>query len=56
MVRFALGHPDLREVYQWLLVTRDAHGVYEKCGFKPLEHPDKWMAIIRPRPDRSDYR
>ena len=55
MVRFALGHPDLRDVYQWLLVTRDAHGVYEKCGFRPLENPKKWMAIRRERPDRSRF-
>jgi GNAT superfamily N-acetyltransferase len=28
-----------------LLATHDAHGVYEKVGFKPLEHPDRWMAL-----------
>jgi ribosomal protein S18 acetylase RimI-like enzyme len=55
MVRFALEHPDLREVYQWILVTRDAHGVYEKCGFEPMRFPERWMSIIRPRPDRSQY-
>ncbi|OIJ86902.1 GNAT family N-acetyltransferase [Streptomyces sp. MUSC 14] len=26
-----------------LLATEDAHGVYEKAGFRPLEHPDRWM-------------
>ncbi|NBE50885.1 GNAT family N-acetyltransferase [Streptomyces boluensis] len=26
-----------------LLATADAHGVYEKLGFKPLRDPDKWM-------------
>lgn len=29
-----------------LLATHDAHGVYEKLGFKPLERPDRWMARI----------
>lgn len=55
MVRFALEHPRLRDVYQWLLVTRDAHGVYAKCGFRPLDNPEKWMAIRRERPDRSRF-
>ena len=45
MVRFAMAHPDYREVYQWLLATHDAHGVYEKLGFKQLDHPERWMMI-----------
>ncbi|MFI7414498.1 GNAT family N-acetyltransferase [Streptomyces sp. NPDC049627] len=28
-----------------LLATHDAHGVYEKLGFAPLEKPDRWMAL-----------
>ncbi|MFF9171421.1 MULTISPECIES: GNAT family N-acetyltransferase [unclassified Streptomyces] len=28
-----------------LLATHDAHGVYEKAGFAPLERPDHWMAL-----------
>jgi GNAT superfamily N-acetyltransferase len=28
-----------------LLATQDAHGVYEKLGFAPLEKPDQWMAL-----------
>ncbi|MEU1404334.1 GNAT family N-acetyltransferase [Streptomyces sp. NPDC005728] len=27
-----------------LLATEDAHGVYEKLGFRPLDRPDQWMA------------
>ena len=30
-----------------LLATGDAHGLYEKFGFRPLEHPEDMMA--RPR-------
>ncbi|MGW1805945.1 GNAT family N-acetyltransferase [Streptomyces sp. NPDC002078] len=26
-----------------LLTTHDAHGVYEKLGFRPLDRPDTWM-------------
>jgi GNAT superfamily N-acetyltransferase len=56
MVKFALTHPELKDVYQWLLITKDAHGVYRKCGFEPLTNPEKWMSIIRPRPDRADFK
>jgi GNAT superfamily N-acetyltransferase len=55
MVRFALAHPELKDVYQWLLISRDAQGVYEHCGFQKLETPDLWMSIIKPRPDRSHF-
>ncbi|MER5835020.1 GNAT family N-acetyltransferase [Streptomyces sp. NPDC002130] len=29
-----------------LLATQDAHGVYERLGFAPLERPEQWMALI----------
>ncbi|MCX5072124.1 GNAT family N-acetyltransferase [Streptomyces sp. NPDC054949] len=28
-----------------LLATADAHAVYAKVGFAPLDHPGKWMAL-----------
>ncbi|MEU3979983.1 GNAT family N-acetyltransferase [Streptomyces sp. NPDC026672] len=28
-----------------LLATHDAHGVYERLGFAPLDRPDHWMAL-----------
>lgn len=52
MVRFALDHPDLAEVYQWILITRDAHEVYRAVGFGPLPEPGRWMCILKPRPER----
>jgi ribosomal protein S18 acetylase RimI-like enzyme len=55
MVKFALSHPELKDVYQWLLITMDTHGVYEKCGFESLKNPEKWMSIIKPRPDRANF-
>lgn len=53
MVRFAVTHPELRDVYQWLLKTSDAHGVYGKCGFSHLEDPERWMGRMQPRPERG---
>ncbi|MFH9893985.1 GNAT family N-acetyltransferase [Streptomyces luteogriseus] len=29
-----------------LLATHDAHGVYAKLGFAPLERPEHWMALL----------
>ena len=43
LVRFAMAHADLADVYLWLLATHDAHSVYRKAGFGPLPVPDFWM-------------
>lgn len=32
-----------------LLATHDAHGVYEKLGFRALDKPDQWMAFAYAR-------
>ncbi|WP_392669112.1 GNAT family N-acetyltransferase [Streptomyces sp. LN785] len=34
-----------------MLATEDAHGVYEKVGFKLLGDPEKWMHLGFDRPD-----
>jgi GNAT superfamily N-acetyltransferase len=52
MVSTILQHTALRDVYQWTLFTKDAHGVYSKMGFKPLENPERWMEIRKERPER----
>lgn len=52
MVEAALKSPELAEVYQWLLVTGDAHGLYKKCGFSVISRPLDFMEIRNPRPDR----
>lgn len=52
MINHILKHEALRDVYQWLLITRDAHGVYGKSGFKPVSRPLDWMEIRKERPRR----
>lgn len=52
MVNYILTHDSLRDVYQFLLITQDAHGVYSKNGFKPLARPADWMEIRNERPAR----
>lgn len=49
MVDFILHHPTLEDVYQWVLITRDAHGLYSKFSFKPLEFPERWMEVRNSR-------
>jgi GNAT superfamily N-acetyltransferase len=47
------AHPDLQGIRRWLLVTRDAHGLYAQFGFTPLENPSRWMAIFEPGNNKS---
>jgi GNAT superfamily N-acetyltransferase len=43
------SHPDLQGLRRFVLVTRDAHGLYEKFGFTELEAPARYMEIVRPQ-------
>lgn len=52
IINYILNHKELRDVYQWLLITRDAHGVYKKVGFKPTSRPMDFMEIRNSRPQR----
>lgn len=52
MVKYILNHSELRDVYQWLLITNDGHGVYQKVGFTALAQPHEWMEIRNKRPAR----
>ena len=47
IVGFALRHPDLADVHNWLLGTKDAHGVYAKLGFQELAEPHRFMQMKR---------
>jgi predicted pyridoxine 5'-phosphate oxidase superfamily flavin-nucleotide-binding protein/GNAT superfamily N-acetyltransferase len=44
-------HPDLQQLRRWMLATRDAHALYGKVGFKPLDNPGLFMA----RSDLESY-
>ena len=32
-------------VYRLLLATNDAHGLYDKLGFRPMSNADRWMEL-----------
>jgi GNAT superfamily N-acetyltransferase len=42
------SHPDLQNLRRFVLVTRDAHGLYEKFGFTAVKDPKRYMEIARP--------
>jgi GNAT superfamily N-acetyltransferase len=52
MIAHILAHAEFKDVYQWMLITKDAHGLYGKVGFKPLAHPANFMEIRKERPQR----
>lgn len=49
LMKCIMGHPDLQGLRRWSLITRDAHGLYQRFGFKALANPDRWMEIHDPR-------
>lgn len=42
-----INHPKLRNIKTWMLSTNDAHGLYEKYGFKALDKPHKLMLRLK---------
>lgn len=40
-------HPDLQGLRRWILVTRDAHGLYEQYGWQRLAQPELYMEMHR---------
>ncbi|EFM09666.1 GCN5-related N-acetyltransferase [Paenibacillus curdlanolyticus YK9] len=48
MMRTLMDHPDLQGLRRFLLVTKDAHGLYAQFGFQPLKDEGKWMHIYNP--------
>jgi GNAT superfamily N-acetyltransferase len=41
-----MTHEDLKGLKRWGLGTKDAHGLYEKYGFKPLSRPEIMMELV----------
>ncbi len=43
LIGCVLAHPQLQGLRRWVLVTADAHGLYQQFGFKPLARPEGFM-------------
>ena len=41
-----MNHPELQGFRSWMLGTKDAHGLYEKFGFKKLQHSERIMRLV----------
>lgn len=48
LIEELLSHSDLQGLRRFVLVTRDAHGLYKQFGFGPPENPGGYMEIVRP--------
>jgi len=47
LVATIVAHPELQGLRRWMLVTVDAHGLYEQFGFKTVAQPERHMEIHR---------
>jgi GNAT superfamily N-acetyltransferase len=54
MVGTLLAHPELQGLRRLSLVTKDAHGLYARFGFTPLQSLNAYMEIARPDIYRRD--
>jgi GNAT superfamily N-acetyltransferase len=53
LIEAVLAHPDLQGLRRFFLGTADAHGLYERYGFRSLADPARMMEIARPYPPRG---
>jgi GNAT superfamily N-acetyltransferase len=53
LMECVMGSPQLQGLRRWMLVTRDAHRLYEGAGFSVAENPGRIMEIVRPGLYRS---
>jgi GNAT superfamily N-acetyltransferase len=51
LMEVIMAHPDLRGLRRWILMTRDAHGLYRKFGFREIADARRCMEIV----DREVY-
>jgi GNAT superfamily N-acetyltransferase len=43
LMEVIVEHPALQGLRRWILMTRDAHGLYKKVGFTPSRTPERLM-------------
>jgi GNAT superfamily N-acetyltransferase len=48
LIEAVMSHPELQGLRRWMLVTRDAHGLYRKSGFVDLKTPASIMEKTDP--------
>lgn len=48
MMECMMQHPALQGLRRWILLTRDAHRLYEQFGFTPVKSPERYMELHQP--------
>jgi GNAT superfamily N-acetyltransferase len=48
LMEAVVAHSDLQGLRRWVLATRDAHGLYARYGFTPLQAPERFMELWDP--------
>jgi GNAT superfamily N-acetyltransferase len=47
LIEVVMAHPELQGLRRFLLVTRNAHGLYNKFGFHSVQRPERYMEIVQ---------
>lgn len=53
LIQTIMEYPDLKDMRRWVLVTNDAHGLYQQFGFMTIEDPERWMQSFRRFPEEA---
>ena len=48
LMRCVMQHPEMRRLRRCQLITRDAHKLYEKVGFRSISKPERHMERTTP--------
>jgi GNAT superfamily N-acetyltransferase len=48
MMECIMQHPALQGLRRWILLTRDAHGLYSQFGFAQIAAPERYMELHNP--------
>ncbi len=45
LVESIMEHTELQGLRRWILLTGDAHGLYQQYGWESIAHPERWMEV-----------
>src|SRR5260370_14165871 len=54
LMQVIADHAELQGLRRWVLLTRDAHGLYRKTGFTEPVNPESYMDKIFPDVSKQD--
>lgn len=48
LMKEVMSHPCLQGLRRWILLTKDAHRLYEKHGWTAVANPERYMEVYNP--------